>query len=307
MTALHGNRTSLNFSKLPLAFCDGFTLKKAAFWNRRPILQAGTTINQTIINFYHDIALNIPVSVRMDQTTNKMEEKLIENMTVYKEQNKDKESLSIEMSDDEVLMHEGDTDNQDCYILTKGILAIFITGVQVATISHAGMPVGEMSFLTGEARSATVIAKGSVTLLRLRSQDKNKILRNNPTISMTILEALVARLSDSNEKLITLRNKINDNTNKAVVRAEKLDQSYNTVVKALMREAGFKTGNMQILEKMLEVLEENLGKKLHSGSTHSVYRMFLDFVEYYRTQSINESIDGIILKENMSDYMKELF
>ncbi len=307
MSSININRRPTNFTKLPLAFCNGFTLKKAAFWNRHPILQAGTTINKTIIDFYHDIAMSIPVSVRMDQASNRMEAQLIRNITEYKQHNANKERLNIELSDGEILMEEGDTSNQDCFILVTGILSVNINGVSVANISDQGMPVGEMSFLTGEPRSATVIAKGSTSVLRLPKQDKSKVLRSNPTICMTILEALVSRLADNNKKLVTLSEKMKSDSNKAIVKAEKLEQSYHTVVNTLLQAAGIKKGNLEVLEKMLQVLEENLGTKLESKNTSAVYKMFLDFVEYFRQQSINENVESIIFKENMSDLMRQLF
>ena len=307
MTALHGNKTSINFSKLPLAFCNGFTLKKEAYWNRRPILQAGTTINTTIIDFYKDIAMNIPVSIKIDQATNKLKQHLFENMAEYKQQNSHKTNLNISLSDGEILMKENDTLDKDCYILIQGTLSISINGENIGNISDHGMLVGEMSFLTGEPRNATVTAKGDATVLRLRKADKNRLLRNNPTITMTILEALVSKLDDNNNKLIQLKDTIYSNTNKAILQSKKLDQNYNSVIKTLMREAGIKKGNLEILEKMLKILQEHLGNKLYSGDVNSVYRMFLDFVEYYRKQSINENIEGIVLKENMPKLMKELF
>ena len=307
MTTLQGNRIATNFSKLPLAFCNGFTLKKRALWNRRPILQAGTTITPEIINFYNDIALNIPVSIRMDQTTNRLQQQLQENMLNFKQQNNSTGRRRINFKDGEILMREGDTNDCDCYILTEGVLIITINGVQIATISDHGMPIGEMSFLTGEARNATVTAQGSATLLRLPKKEKNQILRNNPTITMTILEALVSRLGDNNRKLIELNRKINEDTNKAIVQAEKTEQSYNTVIKALLREAGIKKGNLEVLLKMQDLLEEHLAERLQTGDTNSVYRIFLDFIEYYRKQAINESVNSIILKENMPPLMQNLF
>lgn len=307
MTALHGNKTSINFSKLPLAFCNGFTLKKQAYWNKRPILQAGTTINTSIIDFYKDIAMNIPVSIKMDQPTNKLEQQLFENMSIYKQQNTNKTNLSVSLSDGEILIKEGDSLDKDCYILIQGVLSISINGKNITHLSDHGILVGEMSFLTGEPRSATVTSKGESTVLRLRKADKNRLLRNNPTITMTILEALVSRLDDNNNKLVLLKDKFSSNINKTINQSKKIEQSYNTVVKTLMREAGIKKGNLEVLCKMQNILQEHFGSKLNSGDINSVYRIFLDFVEYYRKQSINEDIEGLILKENMPKLMKELF
>lgn len=307
MTALYGNRVPTNFSKLPLAFCNGFTLKKEAFWNRRPILQAGTTINQNIIDFYGDIALNIPVSIRMDQTTNKLQQQLYNNMLKFKEMHDNKTSLTLELEPGDILISEGDTSNQDCYILLEGTLTISVKGTDIAQITDSGMPIGEMSFLTGEARSATVTACNKVKLIKLAKSDKNRLLRSHPTITMTILEALVSRLADNNTRLTEMKSRLCEHNNKAIKQAAKLERSYDTVVKSLMREAGIKKGNLDILLRMLEAIKANLGSRLDTSEAASVYKMFLDFVDYYRKQTISESIDSIILKENMSKPMRDLF
>ncbi len=307
MTALYGNRIPTNFSKLPLAFCNGFTLKKEAFWNRRPILQAGTTINQNIIDFYGDIALNIPVSIRMDQTTNKLQQQLLNNMLKFREKNDSKNSLTLELTPGEILINEGDTSNQDCYILLEGTLAISVKGTTIANVTDSGMPIGEMSFLTGEARSATVTACSKVKLLKLAKSNKTRLLRNHPTITMTILEALVSRLADNNSRLTEMKSRLSEHNNIAIKQAAELERNYDTVVKSLMREAGIKKGNLDILLRMLETIRENLGSRLEKSEAAAVYKMFLDFVEYYRKQTISENIDSIILKENMSKPMQDLF
>ena len=307
MTTIHRNRTPMNFSKLPLAFCNGLTLKKDAYWNRHPILQAGTTINNTIIDFYIDVAMNIPVSIKLDKSTNKLEDHVLANMAQYKANNTNRKDLSITLDKGEVIMEEGDTSNKDCYILISGAVRVLIGGVQVATINEPGMPIGEMSFLSNEPRSATVITTEEVKILRLLKQQKGKILRSNPTISMTILEALVERLADNNKKMVTMQNNANTSSNQAIIKTQQLNKSYNTIVKALMKEAGFKAGNLEILEKMLQVLEKNLNNKLQSGDTAIVYAMFLDFVNYYRKQNINKNVQHIIMKENMSKSMLNLF
>lgn len=89
----------------------------------------------------------------------------------------------------------------DCmYIVAHGYCSVMVTtltakDLNVATLGPGDF-FGEMSLLTGDPRSATVMAKTDAALYRIEKQDMLKLLETNPAISTTLSEALARRLTE---------------------------------------------------------------------------------------------------------------
>ncbi|MBF0547927.1 MAG: mechanosensitive ion channel family protein [Candidatus Riflebacteria bacterium] len=84
---------------------------------------------------------------------------------------------------------------KDFYIIDRGKVSVFIDDQckeKVATLTDCDF-FGEMSFLTGEPRSATIIAETETCVLVLKSQILGDLLKNNPDIANILSEALANR------------------------------------------------------------------------------------------------------------------
>ncbi len=62
---------------------------------------------------------------------------------------------------------------------------------------------GEMSFLTGEMRSASVVAKDGSTIFMLDSASFLEMIKRNPELALKIMRGLAQRLKAANEKIIS--------------------------------------------------------------------------------------------------------
>ena len=100
-----------------------------------------------------------------------------------------------------LLMKQGDEGNS-LYLLLGGRLRVFVSddnGRQktVGTILH-GETVGEMAMLTGEARSASVIAARDCSLAELRRDQFEQIISRHPELIMNISRMLIRRIKRMN-------------------------------------------------------------------------------------------------------------
>jgi small-conductance mechanosensitive channel/CRP-like cAMP-binding protein len=95
----------------------------------------------------------------------------------------------------EAVTREGDKDD-GLYMLVRGTATVRIGGGaeqrDLATLS-AGQFFGEMSLMTGEARTATVLATTDLVTYRIDKPAFEQILRETPAMAEQIAETLVAR------------------------------------------------------------------------------------------------------------------
>ena len=85
-------------------------------------------------------------------------------------------------------------------ILLSGRLSVTLRGQEVAVISEAGSYVGETSVLTGNARSATVLADSSATIIRL-SKKQAQVFLQAEAAEGKVVENLSKRLGKTNDTL----------------------------------------------------------------------------------------------------------
>ena len=102
-----------------------------------------------------------------------------------------------------VIVRQGDADG-DLYAVLRGHLKVTACdrhGHQIVmSLMQAGDVFGEIAFLDGGARSATVTSLDSCELLVIRRADFLLLLRRVPTISMALLNVMakrIRRLSES--------------------------------------------------------------------------------------------------------------
>lgn len=104
----------------------------------------------------------------------------------------------------EILFLEGD-DSQDLYVLLSGQLEILKGNNKIAEITKPGELFGEMSFLMGTKRTATVKAKNEGQLIRIPREEIAEFLAKFPDISKKITRLLAKRLDETSQILFGLK------------------------------------------------------------------------------------------------------
>lgn len=132
-----------------------------------------------------------------------------------------KSKLAVEMSDDqraalasvmtlrdlaqgEVLVREGDTDDH-LYVVASGVLGIVkAAGTPNEVILNAVSPgdvVGELSFLDGATRFASLTAMSETRVLGLSRGDLEGLLDKNPQLVYRVMRAIVRVVHDIQRRL----------------------------------------------------------------------------------------------------------
>lgn len=118
----------------------------------------------------------------------------------------------------EAVTHEGDQDD-GLYMLVKGEAAVRIgTGGSAREVARLepGQFFGEMSLMTGEVRSATVVAVTDLECYRLDKTAFEALLRERPQLADRVAELLAAR----REALISVRDQASEARNRRLATAQ---------------------------------------------------------------------------------------
>ena len=117
----------------------------------------------------------------------------------------------VELDANDTLFGQGDPGDA-LYFLLKGALNISIDlgdgdSLSVRTM-RAGAVVGEMALFTGDARSATALAKQNCTLCKLSVETYKQLQKNHPTeagiFHTYIIQLMSDRLSRANREIVAL-------------------------------------------------------------------------------------------------------
>ena len=100
--------------------------------------------------------------------------------------------MQSEFPRDSVLCEEG-TDGTEMFILESGAIAVLVGGHQIASISDPGTPIGEIALLIGEKRTATLKARNTVTVTRIRKSDLKSVAERDPGILVSIAQSLAKK------------------------------------------------------------------------------------------------------------------
>lgn len=110
----------------------------------------------------------------------------------------------VEQYDDgDVIIHQGNQDI-DFFQLIQGTLMVVRDGNKIAEITEPNEYFGEMSAISGEARSASIISKGRSRIKRFPGDKMMEIIEKHPKVAKHLFTTLVNRLSQSNQVLINL-------------------------------------------------------------------------------------------------------
>lgn len=104
----------------------------------------------------------------------------------------------------QTIMVEGD-DSQDLYILVSGELEILKGSKKIWEIADRGAIFGEMSFLMGSKRTATVKAKDDVEAICIPRKNITAFLSEFPGVSREIAKLLAERLGETSQILHGLK------------------------------------------------------------------------------------------------------
>jgi CRP/FNR family transcriptional regulator, cyclic AMP receptor protein len=120
-------------------------------------------------------------------------------------------SERVGFDDGKIICRQGDAGDA-AYLIIDGeadvVLEDPIAGpVTVATLGVNDL-VGEMAILTSEPRNATVRAKGRVTALRIGKDPFMRMVREFPTMAVSIMQELAHRVNDTNRQLRIARTEV---------------------------------------------------------------------------------------------------
>ena len=104
----------------------------------------------------------------------------------------------------DTLFVEGD-ESQDLYFLVSGHLEVLKGDKKIAEITEPGALFGELSFLLGAKRTATVQAENEVTALRIPKNEVSTFLKEFPAVAEKITEIIARRLDESSQAVSGLR------------------------------------------------------------------------------------------------------
>jgi PAS domain S-box-containing protein len=104
----------------------------------------------------------------------------------------------------DTLFVEGD-ESQDLYFLVSGHLEVLKGDKKIAEITEPGALFGELSFLLGAKRTATIQAENEVRVLRIPRNEVSTFLKNFPTVAEKITEIIARRLDESSQAVYGLR------------------------------------------------------------------------------------------------------
>ncbi len=107
--------------------------------------------------------------------------------------------------DKDVIIREGNKDI-DFFKLIHGALIVVKGGKIIAEIVEPGEYFGEMSAITGEHRSASIISKGRSVIKRFPGDKIYEIIEKYPDVAKHLFEVIAARLNQADKIIVKLIN-----------------------------------------------------------------------------------------------------
>ena len=105
--------------------------------------------------------------------------------------------------DKDVIIREGNTDI-DFFKLVQGGLYVVKGGKKIAEIVQPGDYFGEMSAITGEPRSASIISKGRSQIKRFPGDKLTEVIEKYPDVARHLFEMLAARLDSTDKRFVNM-------------------------------------------------------------------------------------------------------
>ena len=119
----------------------------------------------------------------------------------------------------ETLFLQGDH-SQDMYILISGKLEVYIGDKKIAELAEPGTTAGELSYLFGSIRTATIKALDDVEVMKIPADHIKGVLHKYPYIAQEITMRLARRLEETT-KIMHGLGEFNDRLPDAIIMADK--------------------------------------------------------------------------------------
>ena len=107
--------------------------------------------------------------------------------------------------DKDVIVREGNRDS-DFFKLVQGAVIVAKGGKKIAEIAEPGEYFGEMSAITGESRSASILSKGRSVIKRFPGDKLPEIIEKYPEVAKHLFEAIAGRLNSADKIIVKLIN-----------------------------------------------------------------------------------------------------
>lgn len=112
-------------------------------------------------------------------------------------------SEEVAFKDGEYVCSEGE-ESDILYYIVSGTLYVYSKGKFVSSLSPDDIFMGEMAFLLSNRRSATVVAKGPCSLIKISKQDFVNLIKENPHYGIFLARLLAQRLARLNARTARL-------------------------------------------------------------------------------------------------------
>lgn len=197
---------------LVMAFADSAVTYRARFWVTDYELDDESRDQVRAAIHYafsrHGIEIPFPIQVQYDldppgpddATKERQREVLLKDVDLFASLTDDQRRMIASATrmrpfgGGEVIVREGEP-GQSMYVVASGKVSVVVEpgGQRVATIEKGGY-FGEMSLLTGDARSATVVAQGDAIVLEIDAELFRRLAAENPhAIERIGVEAITRR------------------------------------------------------------------------------------------------------------------
>ncbi|GAX61106.1 cAMP-binding proteins [Candidatus Scalindua japonica] len=143
-----------------------------------------------------------------------MEEKMLDIIN-----QPDMQQYAKKYASGETLFLEGDY-SQDMYILKSGRLEVYKGDKKIAELADTGTTAGELSYLFGSKRTATIKAFKEVEAIKVPADQIKNVLFKYPPIAHEITMRLARRLEETTKIMHGLR-EFNDQLPDAIIMADK--------------------------------------------------------------------------------------
>ena len=97
------------------------------------------------------------------------------------------------------IVNEGDL-GKELFMIVKGEVEVVVGGNVVAVMKE-GAGFGEMALIDSQPRSADIIARNDVLVLKMESDDFLEILKQRDEVALGVIRALTGRIRELNAKL----------------------------------------------------------------------------------------------------------
>lgn len=97
------------------------------------------------------------------------------------------------------IVNEGDL-GKEMYMIVKGEVEV-VAGGNVVAVMKEGAGFGEMALIDSQPRSADIIARNDVLVLKMESDDFLEILKQRDEVALGVIKVLTGRIRELNTKL----------------------------------------------------------------------------------------------------------